>query len=132
MGSSKANLWIRCVHVEAPWVCGDDFYFKTAHANFGESLNFLARMFGGAWLSPRDLLEISDGNVSPTLGNHGVPKDQTSSQQVTLKARPVKVLVSHATFKKDTEVVSHFDVFVCDLRIEAEEQSTRVLAALTK
>merc|ERR1712048_1135476 len=119
MGSRKADLWIRRVHVEGKWLGGDDFSFKTGHAKFGESSNYLARMSGGAWLSPRDLLKISDGKMSLALGNHGPPTDKwekTANQQVALKAGPVKVLVSYATSKKDTdEAFNHFDVFVSGL-----------------
>jgi len=128
MGSREADLWIRRVHVEGRWMGGDDFSFKTGNAKFGESQNYLARMSGGAWLSPRDLLKISDGKMSLALGNQGAPTDKwekTSNQQVALKAGPVKVLVSYATSKKDTdEAFNHFDVFVSGLSdVEQMDQS---------
>jgi len=119
MGSRQADLWIRQVHVEGRWLDGDDFSFKTGHAKFGEAQNYLARMSGGAWLSPLDLLKISDGKMSLALGNNNAPRDKwekTSNQQISLKAGPVKVLVSYATSKKDTdEAFNHFDVFVSGL-----------------
>jgi len=65
MVSRKADLWIRRVHVEGWWMGGDDFSFKTGRAKFGKSPNYLARMSGGAWLSPRDLLK--NGKMSLAL-----------------------------------------------------------------
>jgi len=131
IGSRDADLWIRRVHVEGQWMGGDDFSFKTGHGKFGEKSNYLARMSGGAWLSPRDLLKISDGKMSLALGNRGAPKEKwekTSNQQVAMKAGPVKVLVSYATSKKDTdEAFNHFDVFVSGLS-EVEQSMSGVLA----
>jgi len=131
MGSRDADLWIRRVHVEGQWMGGDDFSFKTGHGKFGDESNYLARMSGGAWLSPRELLKISDGKMSLALGNRGAPTEKwekTSNQQVAMKAGPVKVLVSYATSKKDTdEAFNHFDVFVSGLS-EVEQSMSGVLA----
>jgi len=138
MGSRSNDLWIRRVHVEGRWLGGDDFSFKTGHAKFGEAANYLARMSGGAWLSPRDLLKISDGKLSLALGNRGAPMEKwekTSNQEVALKAGPVKVLISYATSKKDTdEAFNHFDVFVSGLsEVDQMEQSmSGVLANMKK
>merc|ERR1712107_2265 len=114
IGERKNDLWIRRVRVQGQWLGGDDFSFRTGNAKFGDTSNYLARMSGGEWLSPEELLKASDGRMSLALHPHQAPTEnwETSfSQDVELKAGPVEVMVSFATSKKDTDAsFNHFDV----------------------
>jgi len=120
MGERANDLWIRRVHVEGKWLGGDDFSFKTGHAAFGDAANYLARMSGGKWVSPEDLLKVSDGKMSLALYDDEAPThdwEKSEAQEVALKAGPVKVMVTFATSKKDTGVsFNHFDVHMSGLQ----------------
>jgi len=120
MGERKNDLWIRRVHVEGKWLDGDDFSFKTGHAAFGDAANYLARMSGGKWVSPQKLLKASDGKMSLALYDDVAPThdwEKSEAAEVALNAGPVKVLVSFATSKKDTDVsFNHFDVHLSGLQ----------------
>jgi len=119
MGVRKNDLWIRRVHVEGKWL-GDDFSFKTGHAEFGDAANYLARMSGGKWVSPQDLLKVSDGKMSLGLYDDEAPThdwEKSQAQEVSLRAGPVKVMVMFASSKKDTgDTFNHFDVHLSGLQ----------------
>jgi len=120
MGERKNDLWIRRVHVEGKWLDGDDFSFKTGHAKFGDAANYLAKMSGGKWSSPQDLLKVSDGKMSLALYDDEAPTqdwEKSQAQEVSLRAGPVKVMVMFATSKKDTgDSFNHFDVHLSGLQ----------------